>query len=35
MELENKKFLIVNLRFHGDVLLIEPMIDDIKDKLSR
>ena len=30
MELENKKFLIVNLRFHGDVLLTKPMIDDLK-----
>ena len=30
MGLENKKFLIVNLRFHGDVLLTKPMIDDLK-----
>ena len=30
MELENKKFLIVILRFHGDVLLTKPMIDDLK-----
>ena len=30
MELKNKKFLIVILRFHGDVLLIEPMITDIR-----
>ena len=26
----NKKFLIVILRFHGDVLLTKPMIDNIK-----
>ena len=32
MELENKKFLIVILRFHGDVLLTKPMIDDHKGK---
>ena len=30
MKLENKKFLIVILRFHGDVLLTKPLIDDIK-----
>ena len=30
MKLGNKKFLIVILRFHGDVLLTKPMIDDLK-----
>ena len=30
MKLENKKFLIVILRFHGDVLLTKPLIDNIK-----
>ena len=30
MSLKNKKFLIVILRFHGDVLLTKPLIDNIK-----
>ena len=30
MTTKNKKILIVILRFHGDVLLTKPMIDDLK-----